>query len=271
MADNQIEGDVIGLAMDGTGYGLDGNAWGGEFLIASETSFQRFGHLQYIVLPGSEKAIHEPWRIAVSLLKTAYNQSWKEIALRLKLAPDESTCEILDKMIDGRINSPLSSGLGRLFDGVAALAGLRRTVSFEGQDAMELEAQAAGSSGSPYPFDILQDNDKSNIVDFTAMTRAIVADRDAGKSCAHIAASFHQTLIDAFTVMADEMRKKTGFTRVVLSGGCFQNKLLLEGSIEKLKNAGFEVYFHKQVPANDGGVSLGQAVVAASLIKKGMA
>ncbi|PKN06319.1 MAG: carbamoyltransferase HypF, partial [Deltaproteobacteria bacterium HGW-Deltaproteobacteria-7] len=271
MADNQIEGDVIGLAMDGTGYGLDGNAWGGEFLIASETGFQRFGHLQYLVLPGGEKSIREPWRIAASLLKAAWGPSWKEIALHLKLMTDQSICETLDKIIESRMNSPLSSGLGRLFDGVAALIGLRRTVSFEGQAAMELEAQAADSSGSPYPFAILQDGDKSNIIDYTDMIKAIVADLDAGKSKAHIAASFHQTLTDAFTVTADKMRKATGLTRVVLSGGCFQNKILLEGSIEKLRNDGFEVYCHRQIPANDGGVSLGQAVIASSMIKKGLA
>ncbi len=271
MAENQIQGDVIGVAMDGTGYGLDGNAWGGEFLIANETNFQRFGHLQYITLPGSEKAIREPWRIAVSLLKTAYGQEWKEIALRLKLIEDQNICETVDRIIEGRINSPLSSGLGRLFDGIAALIGLRRTVSFEGQAAMELEAQAAETSGPPYPFDILQDDDKSNILNFTAMIRAIVTDRDSGKDKKQIAALFHQTLIDAFAAMADKIRKSSRLSRVVLSGGCFQNKILLEGVINKLRYLDFDVYCHRQVPANDGGISLGQAVVAASMIQKGMA
>lgn len=270
MAENKIQGDVIGLAMDGTGYGLDGNAWGGEFLIASESSFRRFGHLQYIVLPGGERAIREPWRIASSLLKTACGHEWKEIALHLKLADNKNILDTLDKIIDGRINSPLSSGLGRLFDGVAALIGLRKTVSFEGQAAMELEAQSAGISEQPYPFDILQDNDKSNIVDFNAMIRAIVADLDKGKNKNRIATSFHQTLIDAFAVMADRIRQSTGLNRVMLSGGCFQNRTLLEGSLEKLRDAGFEVYCHRLVPANDGGVSLGQAVIAASMIKKNL-
>jgi hydrogenase maturation protein HypF len=269
MADNQIAGDLIGLAMDGTGYGLDGSAWGGEFLIANETGFQRFGHLRYLVLPGGEKAIHEPWRIAASLLKTAYGKSWRELAGRLSLVSDESTCELLDKMIECGINSPLSSGLGRLFDGVAALIGLRRTVSFEGQAAMELEAQASHISGPPYPYDISRNINKPYILEVAPMIRAIVADIEAGKSKEHIAASFHQTLTDAFTAMVCKLQKATGLWRVVLSGGCFQNRILLEGSIDKLKRAGFEVYCHRQVPANDGGVSLGQAVVAASLIKKG--
>lgn len=270
MAENKIEGKVIGLAMDGTGYGMDGNAWGGEFMIADETGFERFGHLQYIVLPGGEKAIHEPWRIAVSLLKAAYGPSWRETALRWNLVPDQNSYDLLDKIIDGRINSPLSSGLGRLFDGVAALIGAHRQVSFEGQAAMELEMLATDSWGQAYPFDILRDKDKPYIIDTGAMIKAIVADLEGGRSPALIAASFHQTLIDAFTVMADEMRKAAGITRMALSGGCFQNKILLQGAIDKLRHSGFDVYCHKQVPANDGGISLGQAVAAASMIKKGL-
>lgn len=269
LADNGLSGDVIGLAMDGTGYGPDGNAWGGEFLIANETGYQRFGHLQYLVLPGGEKAIREPWRIAASLLKSACGPAWKETALRLGLATDSSICDLLDRIINDRIHSPLSSGLGRLFDGIAALTGLRRTVSFEGQAAMELEAQASNATGASYPFAILQDGDKSHIVDFSAMIRAIVADLEKGKSRAHIAASFHQTLADAFTAMTCKMRQETGLERVALSGGCFQNKILLESAIDRLGGAGFDVYRHRQVPANDGGVALGQAVIAASLMKKG--
>jgi hydrogenase maturation protein HypF len=269
MAENQIDGDVIGLAMDGTGYGPDGNAWGGEFLIANETGFQRFGHLQCIVLPGGEKAIREPWRIAASLLKMTYGPSWKEIARQLKLFPHQIQFDLFDKIIEGRIHSPLSSGMGRLFDGVAALIGLRSFVSFEGQAAMDLEAQATGSSGSPYPFEILRNSGQPFILDMSATIRAIVADLEAGRSMAAIAASFHQTLIHAFDAVAGEMRKATGLTRVALSGGCFQNKILLEGTIDKLRLSAFDVYYHRQVPANDGGISLGQSVVAASMIKKG--
>jgi hydrogenase maturation protein HypF len=271
MAENQIEGKVIGLAMDGTGYGMDGNAWGGEFLITDETGFERFGHLQYIVLPGGEKAIHEPQRIAVSLLKTAYGPSWREIARKFNLDSDKNRLELFDKIIDGKINSPLSSGLGRLFDGVAALIGSRKQVSFEGQAAMELEMLATGVSGQPYPFDILRDNGKPYILEIAAIIKAIVADMETGQSNAKIAASFHQTLIDAFTVMAEQMSNETGINRVALSGGCFQNKILLEGAIDKLRLSGFDVYCQRQVPANDGGVSLGQAVIAASMIKKGFA
>jgi len=164
MAENQIGGKLIGLAMDGTGYGLDGAAWGGEFLVADETEFERFGHFQYIILPGGEKAIHEPWRIAASLIKTAYGPSWRETALNLNLIPNKNQLELLDKMIDGKINSPLSSGLGRLFDGVAALIGSRRQVSFEGQAAMNLEMLATDSSDKPYSFEIIRQNGKPYIL-----------------------------------------------------------------------------------------------------------
>jgi hydrogenase maturation protein HypF len=269
MAENQIDGDVIGLAMDGTGYGPDGNAWGGEFFIVSETGFQRFGHLQYLVLPGAEKAIREPWRIAASLLKTAYGASWKEIARQLNLIPDKTPMDLFDKIIDGKIHSPLSSGLGRLFDGIAALIGLCTHVSFEGQAAMDLEAQATGSSGSSFPYEILHNTGDPLILNMSPAIRAIVADVGARQNKAKIAASFHQTLINAFAAMAGEMRKVTGLTRVALSGGCFQNKILLAGVIDKLRISGFEVYCHRKVPANDGGLSLGQAVIAASMIKKG--
>ena len=270
MAENQLEGSVIGLAMDGTGYGLDGTAWGGEFLIAGETGFQRFGHFQHLLLPGGEKAVREPWRLAVSLLKTAYGPSWQEIARILNLCTDQAQMDLLDKIIDGKIHSPLSSGLGRLFDGVAALLGLRRTISFEGQAAMELEAMSSGTEAPPYPVNVLRKGDEPYMVDTASVIRAIVSDLQAGRNMAEIAASFHQTVIEIFSVMAGKMREVTALNRIALSGGCFQNKILLEGSIEKLQKDGFDVYSHSRVPSNDGGISLGQAVIAAVMIKKGI-
>ena len=269
MAENQIDGDIIGLAMDGTGFGLDGNAWGGEFLIANPTQFQRFGHLQYFVLPGGEKAIHEPWRIGVSLLRQAYGQAWPEIASRLNFAPDQTDFALLDKIMETKLNSPLSSGLGRLFDGVAAIMCLRRSVSFEGQAAMELEAKAE-LTGAVLPFEILHNPDDSYILDVSSTVRAIVENIFSGKSVEEIASAFHATLTEAFEAMSVEMRKLTGINRVALSGGCFQNRILLEGTITALKKKDFDVYYHSQVPANDGGVSLGQAVIAGSMIKKGL-
>lgn len=270
MAENQLDGNVIGLAMDGTGYGPDGTAWGGEFLIAGEADFQRFGHFQYLLLPGGEKAVREPWRIAASLLKTACGSSWQEIARHLKIYSDPTQMNLLNKVIEGKIHSPLSSGLGRLFDGVAALIGLRRAVSFEGQAAMELEALATETEALPYPFAILRNDNEPYRVDTVPIIRAIVDDLQAGRAQNQIAAAFHQTIIDVFAAMASEMRRQTGLTRVTLSGGCFQNKILLEGGIARLEKDGFEVYSHSRVPSNDGGISLGQAVIAAAMIKKGI-
>lgn len=267
MAENQIDGDVIGLAMDGTGFGLDGNAWGGEFLIANATQFQRFGHLQYFVLPGGEKAIHEPWRIGMSLLRQAYGRSWSDIASRLHFVPEQTDFALLDKIMETKLNSPLSSGLGRLFDGVAAIMGLRRKVSFEGQAAMELEAKAQRSDVR-LPYEILHKSDDSSILNMSPAIRAIVENILYGKSMEEIASFFHATLTAAFTAMSQEMRKATGIKRVALSGGCFQNRILLEGTIAELKKKDFEVYCHSQAPANDGGISLGQAVIAGSIVKK---
>lgn len=270
MVENRVSGDVIGLAMDGTGFGLDGNAWGGEFLVANETKFRRFGHLQYFVLPGGERAIREPWRIAASLLKSAYGEKWQAIAEKLGVISDRKQGELLDKIIESKIASPLTSGLGRLFDGVAALIGLRRQVSFEGQAAMELEGQINKSSDASFRFEIRREGEESFILDMSQTIRSVVDEIIGGADRSEISSSFHLTLARAFAAVAEDIRKITGLNRVALSGGCFQNRVLLEKSVQELEAAGFTVYCHKQVPANDGGVALGQAVVAASIIKKEM-
>jgi len=267
MAENHLDGEVIGLAMDGTGYGPDGNAWGGEVLIAGETGFKRFAHLQYMILPGGEKAIREPWRVGIGLLRQAYGESWLEKALRLKLMPEHTDLVLFNQMMEKKINSPLSSGLGRLFDGVAAILGLRRKVSFEGQAAMELESTAR-SKGQALPFVIRSDDGESLILDMSPAIRAIVEERLAGKPAESLAADVHATLTAAFAAMSILARERSVINRVVLSGGCFQNRILLRGTIFELKKNGFDVYTHSKIPANDGGICLGQAVVAGSVILK---
>ncbi|OPY89699.1 MAG: Carbamoyltransferase HypF [Syntrophaceae bacterium PtaU1.Bin231] len=264
MAENGISGEVIGLAMDGTGYGSDGHAWGGEFLTATATGFRRAAHIRYFVLPGGERAVREPWRIAVSLLKNAYGEAWPGIASRLNLVPEERYYEILDRVIDERINSPLSSGLGRIFDGVAAILGLRRTVSFEGQAAMELEGSARGRAGDPFPLEMSIAPDGCRILDVSPAVRAIAEGVFQGREKGELAASFHVTLQQAFRRMSEEIRSQTGLNRAVLSGGCFQNRILQEGCMQELARAGFDVFSHRLVPPNDGGISLGQAVIAGS-------
>ena len=261
MAENGIEGEVIGIAMDGTGYGTDGTVWGGEFLVASESTFTRVGHIATYILPGGEKAIREPWRIAVSLLRQAYGDDWPDVAKSLDIVPEKSFYETIDRIMKQRFNSPLTSSLGRLFDGVAAILGLRRKVTFEGQAAMELEAMARYGSGRVMQFTIEEAGDIIHL-DFSPMIRAITKRLQAGKDSGELAFSFHLTLQVAFCKMARTIRDKTGLNQVVLSGGCFQNRILTEGTIAELEKAGFEVFFHKAIPTNDGCISLGQAVCA---------
>lgn len=266
MAENDIEGEVIGLAMDGTGYGLDGTVWGGEFLVADEANFTRIGHIMNYLLPGGEKAIREPWRIAISLFKEAYGDNWPGVAERLKIVPKKNYYETMDRIMTHRFNSPVTSSLGRLFDGVAAILGIRQNVTFEGQAAMELEATAKGNAGIILPFDISETDDVF-CLDFSPMIRKIVDEIMAGRSREEVAYSFHLTLPVAFRSMAEAIRKRTGLNRVVLSGGCFQNRILTEETIAELEKAAFVIFFHDVLPTNDGCISLGQAVCAGAQVK----
>lgn len=267
MAENRISGEVIGLAMDGTGYGTDGSIWGGEFLIADTAEFRRIGHIKYFMLPGGEQAIHEPWRCATSLLREACGEAWQEMAGRLGLAPEKSFYPLIEKSMRQGINTPYTSSLGRLFDAVAALLGLRGRVSFEGQAAMELEAAAAQKTHLLMPYNILEENGML-LLDFIPALRALVEKRLALYPREELAAGFHGTLCHAFTEMAGKIREQTGLGRIVLSGGCFQNRKLLEGCVAAMGQAGFEVFTHHLVPTNDGGIALGQAVIAGTRMKK---
>jgi hydrogenase maturation protein HypF len=262
MAENGISGNVLGIALDGTGYGTDGTVWGGEFLIADERDFLRAGHLGTFVLPGGEKAINEPWRVAASLLKEAFGKDWVGYSEKLQLIQPGITAELLDKIMSAGINSPVTSSMGRLFDGISALAGIRRIVSFEGQAAMELEAISNGGKGKPYGYEIIK-NDNGFIFDIRKLIRKIVEDVISGVSAADIGMGFHLTLANAISEIAVMIRDVHGLDRTVLSGGCFQNKLLLESVINNLRKNGFDVCHHMLVPTNDGGIALGQALCAA--------
>jgi hydrogenase maturation protein HypF len=267
MAENGIEGEVIGVAMDGTGYGLDGTVWGGEFLIADEAAFTRIGYIMNYLLPGGEKAIREPWRIAVSLLREAYGNNWPEVAEGLHIVPEKSYYETMDRIMVQKFNSPMTSSLGRLFDGVAALLGIRHKVTFEGQAAMELEGMAKSGTDVLLPFDISETGNVLRL-DFSPMIRNIVDEIRTGRSKAEIAHAFHMTLPVAFRGMTESIRKRTGLNRVVLSGGCFQNRILTETTIAELEKAGFAVFFHEVLPTNDGCISLGQAVCAGAQVMR---
>jgi hydrogenase maturation protein HypF len=262
MAEHKLDGAVIGLAFDGTGYGTDGAVWGGEILIVEEHDFMRAGHLAYVAMPGSTAAIKEPWRMAVSYLQDAFGPDVGRLNLPALEGFERAKLSVISEMISKKVNSPPTSSLGRLFDGVAAICGIRSRVNFEGQAAMELEMLAAESIDSHYDYDW----ERGNVLRIlpAPIIRGVVADLQNGVPLAEISAKFHRTLICLFAALCRSLRKEHGLNRVVLSGGCFQNAMLLSGLIRALEENAFEVFSHEQVPTNDGGISLGQAVVAAT-------
>jgi hydrogenase maturation protein HypF len=262
MAEHKLDGALIGLAFDGTGYGSDGAVWGGEILIVEEHDFERSGHLAYVPMPGSTAAIKEPWRMAVSYLQDAYGSDFRSLNLPAMREIDSEKLTVVSEMIAKGINAPMTSSLGRLFDGVAAIIGLRNRVNYEGQAAMELEMMAAEPSDSQYnigwePGTVLH-------IPPAPIIRAVVSDMLAQVPVGEIAARFHRTLIRLFAEVCEVIRKDRGLNRVVLSGGCFQNAILLNGLTQALGEKKFEVFSHQLVPTNDGGIALGQAVVAAA-------
>jgi hydrogenase maturation protein HypF len=264
MAEHNLEDTVIGLAFDGSGYGKDGTIWGGEILIAEEKQMERVAHLACVPMPGSTAAIKEPWRMAVSYLYDAFGDRIWDLDLPVVKQLEASKLKVIVEMILSRINSPNTSSLGRLFDGVAAIIGIRNQVNFEGQAAMELEMLAAGDTHSIYDFEWI--SEEVIQIPPAPIIRGVVQDVQNGLSIAEISTKFHRTLIALFREVCAFIRRECDLSRVVLSGGCFQNSLLLAGLIRELESVKFEVFTHRQVPANDGGISLGQALVAASIV-----
>jgi hydrogenase maturation protein HypF len=248
MAENGLTGEVIGVAMDGTGYGLDGAIWGGEFLVASYAGFTRRAHLRYAPLAGGDAAVREPWRSALG-----YAGAAERLA-----GVDEKRLRVVQRMIATGTNTVMTSSRGRLFDAVAALIGLRYEVNFEGQAAIELEAIADGSCEERYEFEISGED-----VDFRPMMERIMRETAAPTV---VAARFHNTLAEAIHEMCLRMRRESGLNRVCVSGGTFQNMRLLGLTARALRASGFELFLHRKVPPNDGGIALGQAVIAAERI-----
>jgi len=266
MAEHKLDGPVIGLAFDGTGYGSDGAIWGGEILIAAEDNFERAGHLAYVPMPGGTAAIQAPWRMAVSYLLDAYGKDFHELGLPVLKEIEKDKLTIISEMITKGVNSPPTSSLGRLFDGVAAICGIRRQVSFEGQAAMELEMVAADTARSTYDTEWRSDGIYKILP--APIIRGVVKDLQEGRSVAEISAKFHRTLIGLFADLCTALRRDRDLNRVVLSGGVFQNSILLTGLISALEERNFSVFSHQQVPTNDGGIALGQAVVAAAVSRR---
>ena len=263
MAENHLDGKVIGFALDGTGYGTDGAIWGGEVLLADYADFERAAHFEYIPLPGGAAAIHEPWRTAVSYLNKHYGKDLGELDLPALKAIDSHRLQVVQQMIDRQIHSPLTSSCGRLFDAVAAVVGIRSAVNYEAQAAIELEMAAHNSvDDGAYPFDLIP-NGKNWRIGTGALFQSLLRDVHAQESVENISRRFHAGLADLFVELAENIREQSELNRVCLSGGCFQNLLLFELLRQGLRAKSFEVYFHCEVPAGDGGLSLGQALVAA--------
>jgi hydrogenase maturation protein HypF len=266
MAENRIDGPVIGLALDGTGYGSDGAIWGGEVLIADTEAFSRAAHFAYVPMPGGAAAIKEPWRMAVSYLYNTLGEEFQELDIPLLRAIDTGKVNIMVDMIDKNINSPMTSSLGRLFDGIAAIAGIRYEVAFEGQAAMELEMQADESEKAMYAREWV--TAEGFEIQTRPIIKEVIKDMLMGVAPAVISGKFHQTLVGLFADICGVLRRENGINRVVLSGGVFQNTLLLSGLKHTLEQQNYEIIAHSRVPANDGGICLGQAVVAAAIAGK---
>jgi hydrogenase maturation protein HypF len=258
LAEHGLDGSrpVIGLAFDGTGYGDDGAIWGGEILLADYRGYQRVGQLEYFPLPGGDAAIKKPARTALALL-WSLGLDWDERLESVKefCAEDQVT---LRAQLEKKINTPMASSMGRLFDAAAALAGVRQSVNYEAQAAIEFEALADPLEGEKYPFTWNQAK-----VQVRGTIAMLTADALAGVPIPKISARFHNGLAEVCRVVCIETREKFGINEVALSGGVWQNVTLLERSLSLLQESGFRVYIHQQVPTNDGGLSLGQAIIAA--------
>ena len=261
MAENNVKEKVIGVAYDGTGYGDDGNIWGGEFLLCDLKKYSRVGHLKCYPLPGGDKAVMEPWRMAYSYLYSIYGSGAKKIDIDFNRRMDYDKLSIIEKMIDKNINSPLTSSCGRLFDAVSSLIGIRDEITYEGQAAMELESFCASGIKERYKFRIHKEGEEF-IIDPQQIFIDIIKDLKEGIDKKIIAAKFHNTVAEFTLNLCGKIRENTGINEVALSGGVFQNKYLTEKVVFLLEDKRFKVYIQRKVPPNDGGISLGQAVIA---------
>ncbi len=270
MAEHRLDGSepVIGVSFDGTGYGDDGAIWGGEFLLADYAGYRRMAHLGYFPLPGGDAATRRPSRTALGLLH-ALGLDWDDaLPTHADLCYEDRTA--IRIQLERKLNSPLTSSMGRLFDAAAALAGVRQKVNYEAQAAIEFEALSDPDETGIYPFDFAEGPVLSKVegqVNPSAAIEALIADVLTGQPVPHISARFHNGLAEMVRDVCASIRVETGASRVALSGGVWQNVTLLLKTIPLLQKAGFQVYIHHKVPANDGGLALGQAVIAAFKLK----
>jgi len=266
LAEHGAHGPALGVTWDGTGWGPDGTVWGGEFLLGDASGFERVAHLRPFRLPGGETAVREPARSAAGALREVLGPAWvEERGLRPTMSFRDTGRGVMERMMAKGLNSPATTSAGRLFDALAALAGLNQPMNFEGQAAMRFEAIAEPGDHGAYPVEVRAPEleGAAMVVDWAPLVAAVLEDVKRNAAAGVIAARAHDGLVRAIA----EVAAQVGVGRVVLSGGCFQNRRLTEGVIEELSEAGHEVLIHRLVPPNDGGVSLGQAAVAAARLR----
>ena len=271
MGEHGIDGPVLGLAFDGTGYGTDGTVWGCEMLAADLTGFRRLAHLRPVPLPGGDRAARRPWRSLLGYASMDEDATWAESALE---AVDAEELRIAGRQIRGSLNTPRASSLGRLFDATAALLGIGRESRYEGQAPMELEAAAGSAAGRVLPFPVValdgpEDEEGPVVLDPVPLLRALAQGRHEGRSVGELAADFHASVVAGAARLAEELALSNGLETVVLGGGCFQNVRLVDGMVEALEGRGLEVLLPRVLSPNDSAVSYGQAVVAAARMSDG--
>jgi len=259
MFDNEINEEVIGVSFDGTGYGSDGNAWGGEFLLCTRKDFKRLKHLRYVAQPGGDIAAREGWRMAVSYLISAFGKDFKNLKLNLFERIGYKKIDFIQKMIENDINCPLTSSVGRLFDAVSSIIGVSDISNFEAEGAILLEKKTNESIPGHYEYKI-DDLD----IDIRDMIREIAYDAQKGLSQEIISTKFHNTIGEIIFNTSLELSKATGIKKILVSGGCFQNKYLTSYITKRFNESELHLFKHKRYSTTDLGISIGQAVIASS-------
>ncbi|MBI9090298.1 MAG: carbamoyltransferase HypF [Desulfobacterium sp.] len=265
MAENGLEEEVIAITLDGTGLGSDGTIWGGEILTCTEARFERQAHLVQVPMPGSDSAVKEPWRMGISWLYHAMGADVVDLDIPFVRGIDPSKIAFLTQMMDKGLNSPMTSSCGRLFDAMAAIVGIRSRVSYEGQAAMELEAVSGTLPEKGYGVEMATQESGMITMDFSPCIRRVVADLGRGETLSTMGGRFHRAVVQSFVEAATLVKARTRISKAVLSGGVFNNRIILNGISVGLEQRGFTVYTHTQVPCGDGGISLGQAVIAGAM------
>ena len=271
MAENGLRDMTIGVILDGTGYGSDGTIWGGEFLVGDHYDFERAAHLRRFRLPGGDAAVREPFRVAAALLQDALGDDWQALSLPFADRLAGGRAALLDRMCKVGINSPITTSMGRLFDGVAALLGVCPAIEYEAQAAIELEGLLERDLRltDPLPF-VLHEQDTALEIDYRPLVRAIAETGDAGVAqAAMLSRRFHSSVVAMIVEVCLRLAASAGTKAVMLSGGVFMNEYVLVNAIVGLRDAGLDPHWHSKVPSNDGGLCLGQAVVASARVRAG--